>query len=104
MVNTYRMLRVQVRVAELEDFTAEEYQAPILLLAVMIGRPDLGRVLLDRLADATTSASLISVLEQVLDDSPLTQLARETFTLDGIEPFQRWAPRVWRFSFQTVNS
>jgi hypothetical protein len=114
--NVYRYIRAQVSPADLESFTgrdlavatsngtppAGEYQAVLLLLAILIGRPDDAPALFSAVM-SPEHERWRDVLADVRDvpDAVLSALQR---TSEGLEdyPVQRlrnWVPVVKRFSF-----
>jgi hypothetical protein len=117
LVNVYRLLRAQVRQADLPKFTGEspdeqaeegevhgEYQAVLLMLSVLIGAPDDARTVLQTIESSKHSSlrPVLDDLEEALPESSTPSLLREA--ADGLdayplEPFRAWSPRVRRYSF-----
>ncbi|MFG1626204.1 P-loop NTPase fold protein [Kribbella sp. NPDC049227] len=110
LVNIYRMLRVSVPSDELEAFLPKtdsevdrdgnEYQAVILLLGILIGRPAVSQHVFNSLTAAPPSTDIWQLLAPFEElNEPLRRL-REHVTVGRIDAYQRWAPRVSRFSFR----
>ena len=103
VVNIYRMLRVSVPLDELDAFLSDgggEYQAPVLLLGVLVGLPECSSSVLDKLQAAGEDDDMWALLRGVTGIDRLLAVAEEHVTLDRSGPYRRWAPRVWRFSFR----
>jgi KAP family P-loop domain len=119
MTNLYRLLRARAASDDLEAFASSEstgtYRAALLLLAINMGSPDVGRKILYELAQKPGDASLDAFLERMLNRStgaPLTQDERraiqrirsivsgvETSSTLGLAPYVKWAPNVGAYSF-----
>ena len=103
LVNIYRMLRVSVRPDELEAFLpsgGSEYQAVVLLLGVLIGRPSRANEVFATLANAADPDDVWELLTEFEDVyKPLATL-RNYIKITQAGPYRRWAPRVARFSFR----
>ena len=104
LVNIYRMLRVSVPEDELGAFGPDsdgggEYQAVILLLAILVGRPAEAEKIFSDLRAAGADASIWEVLGAYDVITALGSL-REHVTIVSAGPYRRWAPRVARFSFR----
>jgi hypothetical protein len=102
LVNIYRMLRVGVPEDELEAFGPggrREYQAALLLLTVLVGRP----LLVERLFGSIMAPGdddAWAVLQKFPELAELlTPLGAEISVWDR-DVYRRWAPRVARFSFR----
>ncbi len=102
LINIYRMLRVSVPDDELERYRpggGGEYQCVIVLLAILIGRPDDAPAVFDKIVASRSPTVIRDVLASygaVL--RPLLDLPGVIVT--DVEPYARWAPRVARFSFR----
>ncbi len=102
LINIYRMLRVSVPDDELDRFRPDgggEYQCVVILLAILIGRPDDATSVFTKILAARAPQDIWTVLGSFRD------LLEPLRALDGIqvtalEPYARWAPRVARFSFR----
>jgi peptidoglycan hydrolase-like protein with peptidoglycan-binding domain len=105
MVNIYRMLRVSVRDDELDAFRPDgggEYQAVVLLVAVLVGRAAMAEAFFLKVIDAGDDDDIwqiISTFPELTDG--LTPLY-EPITLRRAAPYRRWAPRVARFSLRLM--
>ena len=103
LVNIYRMLRVSVREAENEAFRpggGDEYQAVVLLLGILVGRPSHVKRVFSSLMASADDADIWQVLQGFPDVfEPLATL-REHLTVAQTGAYRRWAPRVSRFSFR----
>lgn len=103
LVNIYRMLRVSVTHDELDAFSptgGREYQAVIVLLGVMVGRPMLAERVLTAISRADDSDDVWPVLARFSEVGDRLAALRPHVTLDRAAPYRRWAPRVSRFSFR----
>jgi len=102
LVNIYRMLRVSVPPQEVTAFKpdgGQEYQAVVVLLAILVGRPALARDVLTAVMEAKDDEPIWPVLTAFAElCEPLNELSR-LIALTRAAPFRRWAPRVSRFSF-----
>jgi hypothetical protein len=102
LVNIYRMLRVSVPADEQRAFMpggGDEYQAVVLLLAILIALPDRADEVFAALAASRDDAGVWAVLERFPDVAArLGGPLREHLTV-RLEACRRWAPRVARFSF-----
>lgn len=124
LVNLYRLIRIGVDEQDLGDFvgdaTGGQYQAVLLLLGILVGRPELARPLLAQLRTSPT-ADFSSLLRQLADPQPAPtggedssdewrQLADAVDTIrkeaggqviDDLAVYREWGPKVARFSFRT---
>jgi hypothetical protein len=125
LVNIYRMLRVSVPEDELGAFGPDsdgggEYQAVILLLAILVGRPVEAAGVFGALRAASGEDDLWQVLDSYAaarrkmpgnsehtaglaggaDITAALGKLREHVTVSSAGPYRRWAPRVARFSFR----
>lgn len=121
-VNIYRLLRAGVPAARLAEFAGNEhtgeYQAALLLLALMIGFPTQAADLMHCLVDETpgcdwwtwweaflakkheaAAPSWGDVADHLADLK--ARLAKEELRLPECSVFQFWAPRIGRFSFES---
>lgn len=105
LVNIYRMLRVSIPDEELEAFRPEggrEYQAVVLLLAVLVGRLSVAEAFFLQVmasSDDDDIWQVISGFPELTDElAPL----RAHVTLRRVAPYRRWAPRVSRFSLRLM--
>ena len=103
-VNIYRMLRVSVHSEEEGAYatsTGGEFQVAATLLAVLIGLPDEAPALC-RTAEAADADS--DLWEVLTASAPRTKIALEPLKQEilahPLEVWQRWLPRVSRFSFR----
>ena len=103
LVNIYRMLRVSVQESELKAFlpTGEnEYQAVVVLLGVLIGRPSRAHDVFEKLDTAADTDNVWEVLSQFQDVYEPLATIQDNITVTQAGPYRRWAPRVARFSFR----
>ena len=104
LVNIYRMLRVSVEDDEREAFLPEggsEYQAVVLLLGILVGRPARTNEVFERLRAASETDDVWEVLGEFTDLHESLATVRSHIEVTHVGPYRRWAPRVARFSFQT---
>ena len=106
LVNIYRMLRVSVPEDELDDFSPDggkEYEAVVLLLGILVGRPSQSLEVFDALMSAHDDTDVREVLGHFpAVDGPLADLFEQITTIE-VRAYRRWAPRVARFSFQLAG-
>jgi peptidoglycan hydrolase-like protein with peptidoglycan-binding domain len=104
LINIYRMLRVSVRPDERDGFTpgrGNEYQAVILLLGILVGRPSEAAAVFESVRTAAPDDEIWDILAgyeivaRVL--APLRD--RRLVSVTHADAYQRWAPRVGRFAF-----
>lgn len=103
LVNIYRMLRVSVPEDELDAFDPHgggEYQAAVVLLGVLVGRPTLAEDVLRAVVETSDDDDIWRVLENFPDVYKELAPARSHVTVKQAKPYRRWAPRVSRFSFR----
>ena len=102
LVNIYRMLRVSVPDSELEAFLpsgGNEYQAVVLLLGILIGRPSLAHEVFQRL-EASDVDDVWKVLAEFTDVYEALASIRSDIKVTQAGLYRRWIPRVARFSFR----
>jgi KAP family P-loop domain/Common central domain of tyrosinase len=114
LANTYRLLRAPLEQRELETLVAKDHRVVLVLLAALVGSSSgaaaraLGALLaepadsgwgdfLERLAAAPVGAETRRLACALQLASPEAELA------GSVEPFQRWTPRVARYSFETAR-
>ncbi|WP_041259837.1 peptidoglycan-binding protein [Pseudofrankia inefficax] len=104
LINIYRMLRVSVRPDERDGFTpgrGNEYQAVIVLLGILVGRPSEAAAVFESVRTAAPDDEIWDILAAYEDVArvlaPLRDRRRVSVT--HVDPYQRWAPRVGRFAF-----
>lgn len=113
-VNIYRLLRAGVSDAEMPTFVGDQsavggHRAVVLLLAVMVGFPQLSGELFSRL-DGSTRGSWSEFMSGFEGDADwrdllnaIGRLAGGPRVLDlpgGLLPYRHWAPIVARYSFE----
>ena len=106
LVNIYRMLRVSVLDDELEAFLPSgggEYQAAVLLLGILVGRPSQAHKVFGTLENAADTDNVWKVLDEFTDMREPLATAREDIKVMQAGPYRRWAPRVARFSFRFME-
>ncbi|MGW5241006.1 P-loop NTPase fold protein [Monashia sp. NPDC004114] len=107
LVNIYRMLRVSVPDTELSDFDPEhgrEFEVVVVLLGILVGRPsdvsDVFSALMSQPKEAVFKDFLEAAFPHVY--KPLEDLV-VAVEPHGMPVYQRWAPRVARFSFRMAG-
>ena len=103
LMNIYRMLRVSVPDDELDAFGPDgggEYQAVILLLALLAGWPDDAGDIFAAMRAASDGTDVWQVLAGFGDAFAVPEALRDHITVTSAGPYRRWAPRVARFSFR----
>ena len=104
LVNIYRMLRVSVQDDELEAFLpsgGSEYQALVLLVGVLVGRPSRANEVFERLKAVPDTHDIWEVLGESKEVYEPLATVRRHINVTQAGPYRRWAPRVSRFSFRT---
>jgi hypothetical protein len=113
LVNIYRMLRVSVPDDEIEAFLprndsevegGNEYQAAILLLSILIGRPSAAQELFKALTSSPPDSEIWQLLNTISGLEQAFPLVRDHVTVTNIDAYRRWAPRVSRFSFRMSSA
>jgi peptidoglycan hydrolase-like protein with peptidoglycan-binding domain len=105
LVNIYRMLRVSVPAEESTAFAPDggrEFEAAMLLLAVVIGRPAVAAEVLGDVLRAGDDDPVWPVLTRSWQLAALDGV-RARLTVQTVGPYRRWAPRVARFSFKLAG-
>lgn len=105
LVNIYRMLRVSAAESEGVPFSpgeGNEYQAIIVLLAIVIGLPDLVSPIFREIEAAAEGEEIWTVTARVPEASEHLAHLHPHVSARSIGPYQRWAPRVARFSFRMI--
>ncbi|MEV1294842.1 P-loop NTPase fold protein, partial [Pseudonocardia sp. NPDC049635] len=110
--NIYRLLRIGVPLTDIEEFLGDEqggpFQAAGLLLATIISVPGAAAPLIRQLPRATGEnigdalAEITNPAAHYLRDT-LTQLAQAGPVHTATRTYQRWAPAVARYSFETYD-
>ena len=106
LVNIYRMLRVSVQDDELEAFLpsgGSEYQAVVLLVGVLVGRPSQANEVFERLRAAADTHDVWEVLGELTEVYEPLATVRSHIKVTQVGPYRRWVPRVARFSFRTLS-
>jgi TPR repeat protein len=104
LVNIYRMLRVSVQDDELEAFLpsgGSEYQALVLLVGILVGRPPRANEVFERLKAVPDTHDIWEVLGESREVYEPLATVRSHIKVTQAGPYRRWAPRVSRFSFRT---
>jgi hypothetical protein len=97
------MLRVSVPDSELQAFLptgGDEYQAVVLLLGVLVGRPSRAHEVFGKLGATADTDDVWDVLREYKDVSEPLATVRSHITVTQAGPYRRWVPRVARFSFR----
>ena len=107
LINIYRMLRVSVPDDELDRYPPDgggEYQCVVVLLAILIGRPEDAPAVFARIMASRPPQDVWDVLGSFGDLlEPLRAITADIQVTD-LEPYARWAPRVARFSFRISST
>jgi len=106
LVNIYRILRVSVPDDELDAFSTEggkEFEAVGVLLGVLVGRPRTAAELFDAVMAASPGDDIQDVLREYSEVYVPLQSALELISNRNVAAYQRWAPRVSRFSFHLAG-
>ncbi len=114
VINLYRLVRIGIPDDDLPAFTAGPYQAVLLLLAVFTGQPELARPLVIALTATTGEGDIVDFLRENLGDvhqdscdaiiETLGEIRRLQTPFHGdLATYRRWAPRLARHSFHTVD-
>jgi hypothetical protein len=106
-VNVYRMLRVSVPENELDAFAPDggkECEAVVVLLGILVGRPASANEVFNAIMAGSDKKDVRDVLRcfPTVYQSLAGFLKPLTATDIGI--YQRWAPRISRFSFRMASS
>lgn len=115
LVNLYRLTRIGVPAADLDDFLLRDFKAVQILLAVVVGAPEAARSVLTAVYEADPGQDVREVIRTaaVEGDGPeVTEACRNLAAeLDGIlgsgaapvvtGAYAHWCPLVTRFSFHT---
>jgi hypothetical protein len=114
LVNIYRLLRIRASEEGFEEFLSSSstgtYRAALVLLAINIGYPSVGRKLLVELSSPSSETSIQGLVKTLKspDSEESEQQAFETVRNrfgemadipSGLAPYMHWAPRVGRYSF-----
>lgn len=108
LVNLYRLVRVGVGYDEIDAFIAEDqYQAVLVLLAVLVSAPDTGRAFIEELRDR--EGGLITLIGELASAdhendvwTRLLNVVREGDSIqDNLSFYRSWAGTIARFSFET---
>jgi KAP family P-loop domain len=105
LVNIYRMLRVSAADANavgLEPEKNDEYQAVIVLLAIVIGLPELVADIFREINGAADSEDIWVVTDKVPGAGPRLEHLRSHVHVTTIATYRRWVPQVARFSFRAI--
>jgi KAP family P-loop domain/WD domain, G-beta repeat len=111
LVNLYRLLRIGVSDAMIDEFVGTvacggPYQAAALLLAVIVGSPDEGRQLLLSLRTVRTDKEITEFLRangQLRLAEVIESIDRDISVHRDAETFRAWGGTVARFSFATYD-
>ncbi len=123
LVNLYRLVRISIPDSSLAAFTGSlaasgsetdgPYQVVQVLLVVLVGKPAAAERIFRQLMDAPTDSDILTVLAKVADaglvegpfcsrlSTELTRIAERTPLTIAINEYQRWCPRLARYSFHT---
>ena len=113
LANTYRLLRAPLDRPALDALIASEHRPVLALLAALVGFPESAARLLAALLAEPPEKQWTDFLGRAQSaplDVPTLRLVHALWEitnatgLDGtLEPFQRWTPRVARYSFETAR-
>jgi hypothetical protein len=117
LVSLYRLVRIGIPDHDLAAFAGSEnggpYQVVQVLLAVLVGSPAAAQRIFRELTDATPDSDVLTVLAKTANadfaeghlcariGAELARIAEDTSLLTAIEEYQRWCPRLARYSFHT---
>lgn len=103
LMNIYRMLRVSIPDDEYAGFQpaqGDEYQALVVLVGLLVGRPDIATTLFPRILTAAPEHDIWNVIESDKAARFLLEPLRSSIRVTRCEPYGRWVPRVARFSIR----
>lgn len=111
LVNTYRLLRASVEEDDVPSYVEGEYRAVLLLLAILVGFPTECARLFSELAQQSPTTEWWQFFDKAKatpkDEEPqLKQVLKplRSEIAGPVGPFQKWAPRVARFSFHAFSA
>lgn len=115
LTNLYRLVRIGIPDTQLAEFAGSAssgpYQVVQILLAMLVSSPDATRPIFRQIMGAPADGDILEVLAAVADAHPgrpecarlsgqVAVIAERTPML-GVREYQRWCPRLARFSFHT---
>jgi hypothetical protein len=117
LVNLYRLVRIGIPDPDLAAFTGSAtggpYQVVQILLAVLVGSPAAAQRIFRELLDASADSDVLTVFAKAASadhaEGPLcarigavlARIASEIPVLVATAEYQRWCPRLARYSFHT---
>ena len=117
LVNLYRLVRIGISEPRLAAFTGSEdggpYQVVQILLAVLLGSPSIAQQIFRDVMTASAGSDILTVFAEAADPkiakaplqahigAELARIAKETPLMVATEEYQRWCPRLSRYSFHT---
>ena len=116
LVNIYRLVRIGIPGEELAAFVGDEkggpYQAVQVLLAMLVGHPDVTRKVFLALLDETNGGDLVTLVEKVggaggetrtfgMIKNELATIREAAVLAVDVGECRRWCPQLARFSFYT---
>ena len=117
LVNLYRLVRIGIPDSDLAIFAGTQgdgqYQVVQILLAVLIGSPEVAQSVFQKIMDAPADSDVRAVFAEAVNahsaeaglyshiGTELDRIAKETPSLTLIEKYQTWCPRLARYSFHT---
>jgi hypothetical protein len=107
LVNIYRMLRVSVPEDELDAFAPDggkECEAVVVLLSILVGRPASANEVFNAIMAESDKRDVRDVLRCFPTVYQTLAGFLEPLTTTDIRIYQRWAPRISRFSFRMAGS
>lgn len=106
LVNTYRLLRAEIRPGALEAYLRDrQYRYVLCLLAVQVGRAAEAAVIFDSIHHGDPHEEIDHVIERLLSEDPSRWLKIQALlheigvATDLLTNFRPWTDRVRRFSF-----
>src|SRR5262249_57767409 len=116
LINLYRLIRLGIPDLELPAFTSAPCQAVLILLAILVGSPNLARELLATINNAASDDDILTVLRKTGppgtdtagNDHAWTRIADTIENIRATRPVlgelaqaTRWSNQVARYSFHT---
>ncbi|MFG2950443.1 P-loop NTPase fold protein [Streptomyces adustus] len=115
LINLYRLARIAVTPDDLATFVGTpqipgEHQAVQILLALLVGSPGQAATVFGRILEAAPTSKITEVLGEFTADTPgaraaglIEQINTDLPVVMDTAVYQKWCPRLARFSFYTRN-